>query len=122
MWFTKPYKIGTTIADNALAFGVGPYNETAFERYAKRPDNILNCGFDPNEAGFHPTQKPVRLMQALIDLTTQPEQIVLDPFAGSGSTLVAAKTLRRRYLGIERDPQFVKIARERLKDDLLSFM
>ena len=46
-------------------------------------------------------------MQALIELTTKPDQIVLDPFAGSGSTLVAAKYLGRRYLGYEIDPKYV---------------
>ena len=91
LWFTKPYKIGTTIADNALNYGVGPYNEEAFLQYVESPDNVLNCGFGQGEGGLHPTQKPVRLMQALIELTTKPDQIVLDPFAGSGSTLVAAR-------------------------------
>ena len=41
LWFVKPYKIGTTLADNALTYGVGPYNEQALMRYVKRPDNIL---------------------------------------------------------------------------------
>lgn len=122
LWFTKPYKIGTTIADNALSYGVGPYNEAAFERYVKRPDNVVECGFSSGESGLHPTQKPVLLMQAFIELTTQPGQLVLDPFAGSGSTLVAAKLLGRRYLGIERDPKFVSVAKRRLQDDLFSVL
>lgn len=120
LWFTKPYRIGTTIADNAIVHGVGPYNEEAMLRYQTRPDNIFDCGFDPGEAGFHPTQKPVRLMQALIELTTQPGQTVLDPFAGSGSTLVAAKLLNRNYIGIEKSPKFVQTCERRLADDLLS--
>ena len=123
LWFTKPYKIGTTIADNALNHGVGPYNEEAFLRYAPGPENILRCGFCEGEGGMHPTQKPVRLMQALIELTTQPDQIVLDPFAGSGSTLVAAKNLGRKYIGYEVDQKYVDICERRLDDSgLLSFM
>jgi site-specific DNA-methyltransferase (adenine-specific) len=93
LWFTKPYKIGSTIADNALLHGVGPFNEKAFQKYTSRPDDVLDCGFAPKEAGLHPTQKPVRL------LTTQLGQLVFDPFVGSGSTLVAAKSLGRSYLG-----------------------
>jgi site-specific DNA-methyltransferase (adenine-specific) len=122
LWFTKPYKIGTTIADNALNHGVGPYNENAFLRYVTSPDNILQCGFTPREGGLHPTQKPVRLMQALIELTTKPGQIVLDPFAGSGSTLVAARNLFRHFIGYEVEQRFVEICKSRLDEsDQLPF-
>jgi site-specific DNA-methyltransferase (adenine-specific) len=122
LWFSKPYKIGTTIADNALNYGVGPFNETAFVRYTGSPDNIVQCGFQPNEAGLHPTQKPVKLMQSLIELTTQPGQIVLDPFAGSGTTLIAAKNTDRHYIGVELIEKYVQICQNRLQPDLISFM
>jgi len=114
LWFTKPYKIGTTIADNVLAHGVGAFNEEAFLRYEKSPDNVLTSGFVPGESGLHPTQKPVRLMQALIELTTQKGQIVLDPFCGSGSTLVAAQLTGRNFLGFEANSQYAAVASERL--------
>jgi site-specific DNA-methyltransferase (adenine-specific) len=117
LWFTKPYKIGTTIADNVLQHGIGAYNEAALVRYTGQPDNVLSIGFANGEAGLHPTQKPIRLMAALIELTTTPGQIVLDPFAGSGSTLVAAKQLGRKYLGIELDPADVHLCRQRLAGD-----
>lgn len=120
LWFTKPYKIGTTIADNALNHGVGGYNEAAFLKYFDRPDNQLDMGFAPNEGGLHPTQKPVRLMQALIELTTQPQQLVFDPFCGSGSTLVAARNIDRHYLGCDIDPQYVSVAQSRLGRDLFT--
>jgi site-specific DNA-methyltransferase (adenine-specific) len=121
LWFTKPYKIGTTIADNALSYGIGPFNEDEFLRYVRRPDNLLDCGFSPGEPGLHPTQKPVQLMQALIALTTRPGQIVLDPFAGSGSTLVAAHNLRRRFIGYEINPDYAAICRRRLESNFLPF-
>lgn len=120
LWFTKPYKIGTTLADNALEHGVGAYNERAFLRYVEEPENLIRCGLDKGEGGLHPTQKSVRLMQALIELTTQEGQLVLDPFAGSGSTLVAAKNLSRRYMGFEAVPEHVETCRNRLSPDLLS--
>ena len=121
LWFTKPYKIGTTIADNALNYGIGPFNEEEFLRYVRRPDNLLDCGFSPGEAGLHPTQKPVQLMQALITLTTRPGQIVLDPFAGSGSTAVAAQNLGRHFIAYEMSPDYVAICRKRLESKLLPF-
>jgi site-specific DNA-methyltransferase (adenine-specific) len=114
LWFTKPYKIGTTIADNALSHGVGGYNEEAFLKYCNRPDNILELGFMSKEGGLHPTQKPVRLMQALIEMTTQPGQLVFDPFCGSGSTLVAANNTERQYIGCDINPQYIEIAKSRL--------
>jgi len=100
-WLVKPYRMGGTVADNLLENGVGAYNEEAFIKYVGKPDNILEIGFEKNEAGHHPTQKPIALMEALIELTTLPEQIVLDPFCGSGSTLVAAQNLDRKYFGID---------------------
>jgi site-specific DNA-methyltransferase (adenine-specific) len=118
LWFTKPYKIGATVADNMLQHGVGAYNETAFLKYENVPDNVLQCGFSAGESGLHPTQKPVLLMQALIELTTQQGQVVLDPFCGSGTTLVAAKNLGRKYIGFESNPEYAKIAQSRLEDDL----
>ena len=114
LWFTKPYKIGTTIADNVLAHGVGAFNEDAFLQYEKSPDNILVSGFMAGEAGLHPTQKPVKLMQALIELSTQKGQVVLDPFCGSGSTLLAAKLLGRDFIGFELNQNYVDIAQSRL--------
>ncbi len=119
LWFTKPYKIGTTIADNVIKHGVGGYNETAFLRYVSRPDNVISADFESNESGLHPTQKPVKLMQALIELVTSEGQIVIDPFAGSGSTLVGARNLNRRFIGFEEQSEFVEVCRNRLDTRLI---
>ncbi len=116
LWFTKPYKIGSTIADNALEHGVGAYNQDAFLRYRSDPENVLQGCFSRGESGLHPTQKPIELMQAIIELATRKNQIVLDPFAGSGSTLVAAKGLGRHFLGFEASQEYVDIARRRLAE------
>jgi len=118
LWFVKPYAIGTTIADNVLTHGVGAFNERAFVRYEHSPDNVLRSGFLKGESGRHVAQKPVKLLRALIELTTTPGQLVLDPFCGSGSTLLAAKSVGRTYLGFEIDPEAVKVAKERLAPDM----
>jgi site-specific DNA-methyltransferase (adenine-specific) len=64
---------------------------------------------------LHPTQKPVLSLMPLVETFSAPEDTVLDPFAGSGSTLMAAKTLGRSYIGIELDAGYHAIARKRLQ-------
>lgn len=114
LWLVKPYKMGGTIADNILQHGVGAYNQSAFLNYTDRPENIVSCSFQSKEAGHHPMQKPILLVQALIELTTTEKQLVLDPFCGSGSTLVAAQSLNRDFLGFEIESDYVNIAKQRL--------
>jgi site-specific DNA-methyltransferase (adenine-specific) len=118
LWFVKPYPIGTTIADNVLAHGVGAYNEKAFLHYEQTTDNVVRSGFAPREGGRHIAQKPVRLLRALIELTTLEGQVVLDPFCGSGSTLVAAKGIGRHFIGFDNDDGCIRIAKERLAADM----
>ena len=118
MWLVKPYTIGTTIADNVIAHGVGAFNEKAFVAYEHSPDNVLHSGFAPGEGGKHTAQKPVKLMKALIELTTLEGQVVPDPFCGSGSTLVAAKALDRYYIGFDNDENCVATAKQRLAADM----
>jgi site-specific DNA-methyltransferase (adenine-specific) len=65
-------------------------------------------------ANHHPTVKSQDLMQYLVRLVTPPGGIVLDPFAGSGSTLVAAVTEGMQFIGIEREDDYVKIAQRRV--------
>ena len=62
----------------------------------------------------HPTQKPRQVMDRLIKLFTKPGDVVLDPFAGSGTTLKAAKGLNRQFIGIEQQPKWADVARVRV--------
>jgi modification methylase len=65
-------------------------------------------------AKAHPTQKPEALLHRVLVGTTNAGDVVLDPFFGSGTTGAVAKRLGRRFIGIERDPAYVAIARERI--------
>ncbi len=67
---------------------------------------------------LHPTQKPLGLMEELVTRFSPPGGLVLDPFMGSGSTGVAAVRTGRRFLGMEIEPRFVEIARERIAEAL----
>jgi len=62
----------------------------------------------------HPTQKPVQLVRYLVEQYTDAGDVVLDPFVGSGTTAIACKQLKRSFIAIEKNPEFVKIATERL--------
>ena len=65
----------------------------------------------------HPTVKPVALMRWLVRLVTPPGGLVLDPFTGSGATGLACVKEQRRFLGIEREAEYVAIANARLQDE-----
>ena len=74
--------------------------------------DVIDMPYSGNR--FHPTQKPVAALKPLIEAFTQMQDLVFDPFCGSGSTLVAAKVLHRRYLGVEVDEQYYGAALKRL--------
>lgn len=114
LWFTKPYKQGGTIADNMLNHGVGAYNLEKWQLYSKKGNNYIEIPNLSSDRGLHPAQKPLALMKALIELATQENQLVLDPFAGSGTTLVAAKELNRQYLGFEINEEYYNNSLNRL--------
>ena len=63
----------------------------------------------------HPTVKPIALMEYLVKLVSREGAVVLDPFAGSGSTLLACKNLNGQYIGIEREVDYIEIINKRLK-------
>jgi site-specific DNA-methyltransferase (adenine-specific) len=122
LWFQKPYKTGGTLADNVIKYGVGAWNENALSIYnscspltGNVPNsNIISVGYDKNDHGLHETQKPLKLMECLVSLVTQENAIVIDPFAGSGTTCLAAKNLNRHYIGIELNEEYAAAAQKRL--------
>jgi site-specific DNA-methyltransferase (adenine-specific) len=68
-----------------------------------------------SERTGYPTQKPLALLYRIVQLASNPGDTVLDPFCGSGTTLVAAKQLERQWIGIDSSPQAVEIAQKRLE-------
>ena len=84
------------------------------------PEGLINNGRNPENYSYktkniHPTAKPIKLMSYLITLTTRENDIVLDPFTGSGTTAISSILLRRRFIGFEREEEYYKIATERIK-------
>lgn len=111
VWCAKPYKdyAVNSIADNEL----GAFNPLVLEKYGQKPNNLLEMALEKGKK-FHPNQKPLDLIKLLIELTTIPGQVVLDPFMGSGTTCLAAKELNRAYVGIERDETHFATAMQRI--------
>jgi len=64
----------------------------------------------------HPTKKPLRLMNELVRLFSNPNEVILDPFMGSGTTGVACIKTGRRFIGIEKDPKYFTAACERIQN------
>ena len=85
-----------------------------FEFPGGRPKTIQRFPKVPSLHLRHPNEKPVDLMRSLIEAVTRPGQVVLDPFMGSAPVGVAAKALRRHYIGIEIDATYYKLAQSRL--------
>src|SRR6185295_15325556 len=85
----------------------------------KDTPNVLRYSAIRN--GFHDTEKPVDLLDRLICVTTQPGDRVIDFFAGSGSTLVAAKACGRSAIGIETDERYCETSASRLEQEVLQF-
>jgi DNA modification methylase len=74
---------------------------------------VLNRG--GKDTRCHTTQKPLRLMESLVRDFTDQGELILDPFAGSGTTGVACRRLGRSFVGWERDPKYAAIARRRIE-------
>jgi modification methylase len=66
----------------------------------------------------HPTQKPEALLYRILLACTKPGDVVLDPFFGTGTTGAVARRLRRRWIGIEREPSYIQVAEERIASTL----
>jgi len=80
---------------------------------ANPPPDVIPWSYTGNR--LHPTQKPVNTLKPMIEAYTRPGDVVLDPFSGSGSTLVAARELGRRFIGIELDQVHQQTASSRLE-------
>lgn len=107
----------TPVIWDKLSHGAGPWQGEGFLRryevifFATKGrkgllaaiDDIIPCARVPTEERRHAAQKPVELLKKLIEISTLPGEVILDPFAGSASTLIAAKELRRKAIGFEND-------------------
>ena len=106
----KPY----TQASGRASKNYGSQRQVVTENKGERyPRSVLKIAHD-KDLKVHPTQKPVALMEYLIRTYTDEGETVLDNCMGSGTTGVACKNTRRNFIGIERDPEYFRIASDRI--------
>ena len=93
----------------------GRYLDESREVGSAGGTNPRNRGAESKRKNFHPTVKPITLMSYLVTLGSRKDDVVLDPFMGSGTTPIACVTLDRKYLGIEREKDYFEIAEARVE-------
>ncbi|AKG94209.1 DNA methyltransferase [Polaribacter phage P12002L] len=114
----KPYK--SKSGGNTKIYEKGGLKSIVTDNKGTRyPHSIISIKGDlKKEMGLHPTQKPVELLEYLIKTYTNDGETVLDNTMGSGSTGVACKQTNRKFIGIEREEKYFKIAQERINSTL----
>ena len=106
----KNGKLGKLTDDKEKA--VVEYNDVGL-RY---PTQVWKFTRDCLKSNLHPTQKPLALISELIKTFSNEGDLILDNCMGSGTTGVACKYLNRRFIGIEKDPEYFEIAKKRIED------
>lgn len=99
------------------------YRPDRYKSQKKNPSDVWKMSMVSGnfaERTSHPAQYPEKLIERIILATTHENDIVLDPFMGSGTTAAVAKRLNRNYLGYEIVPEYLDICEERLKENILT--
>jgi len=93
-----------------------PGRRNAEDMSNSKIDHDVTGRFVTEKQNVHPTVKPIELMSYLITLGSRENDVVVDPFVGSGTTCIAAKMLDRKYIGIEKEKDYAIIAKTRVND------
>ena len=102
---------GTSFADCELAWCSF---SSAVRRFKYRWNGMLQQNMKEKEDRVHPTQKPIRLFEWILENYAQPGWVIMDPFLGSGSSAIAAKRLGYEFIGVEREQSYFEAALERI--------
>jgi len=121
LYFTKNAE-ALTFNDRLLRYPSArhtEYQDLRASSLGRVPDDVWDefprvCGTFKERAGFHGCQLPEALLQRIVLASSNPGEIVLDPFVGSGTTAIAAKRLGRRYVGIDLSAEYVRHTEQRL--------
>lgn len=112
MWYSNPYSgFSSNTATIGEVYGSAQSKHRDNPTGSRYPKTILEF---KQEKGLHPTQKPQLMMEYLINTYSNPEDVVLDNCMGSGTTGAAAVSLNRSFIGMEMDPNYFEIAKNRI--------
>lgn len=99
---------------------IGSKGETAWTFNFKQQKEMHNFFETPNKSSYgvtkHPTEKPLNMIEHLLEIHSNPNDLVLDCFMGSGTTGVACRNLNRDFIGIEKDSDYFEMAKNRIND------
>ena len=99
---------------------IGSKGETAWTFNFKQQKEMHNFFETPNKSSYgvtkHPTEKPLNMIEHLLEIHSNPNDLVLDCFMGSGTTGVACRNLNRDFIGIEMDTDYFEMAKNRIND------
>lgn len=118
-YFTHSTETVLWAAKNKKSKHVFNYTEMKAENKGKQMRNVWQIsapGADEKKYGKHPTQKPVALLDRIIRASSNPGDLVLDPFCGSGTTGISALDLARRFVGIDQEESYLQVAMKRIAD------
>jgi site-specific DNA-methyltransferase (adenine-specific) len=91
-----------------------PNKEVFRAGHGNQEEDEISVRFRTQTKNIHPTVKPISLMEYLVKLVTKKDAVVLDPFMGSGTTGIACANVERKFIGIEKDEEYFKIAEKRV--------
>jgi site-specific DNA-methyltransferase (adenine-specific) len=118
-WFSTPYNKGLVKQSTMECYGKTNDVISRSEDGRRYPLNIININkLNGHKKNFHPTQKPVDLLEYLIKTYTNENETVLDFTMGSGSTGIACANTNRKFIGIELDEKYFEIAKKRIEESL----
>jgi len=99
---------------NQSTIGKRPSRANSYrQEFTNYPTDLIEFSFE--QKPIHPTQKPIYILQRIIEASTNEGDLVLDPFCGSSTTGVAAKRLGRRYIGIDNVEGYIELSKRRLQ-------
>lgn len=115
-------KVSTAVhkRNSKMTDDYGKYNLSSYDSTERYPTQLLTFKSDKQKCAIHPTQKPVALLEYLINTYTNPGDTVLDFTMGSGSTGVACVHTGRKFIGIELDDLYYELASNRIADEISS--
>jgi DNA modification methylase len=117
MWYSTPYSgFSSDTSKIGEVYGKAQSKHRDNPDGSRYPKTVLKF---KQEKGLHPTQKPVELMEYLIKTYTNEGDTVLDNTMGSGTTGVACANTQRNFIGMESDPDYFKLAEERIKNTVV---